>query len=163
MWTIRRWDRLAAALLLATAVASAQTNTASGVITHNGKSMTLRSASAVWDRAESRLTTDGEEHHGYGIYYGNWKADYIPNRRAGLPLSPLETEWSPDSSKVLVTKLDERHVAVVEGTGPFDVVLRGAGLVDDLRLDVVLARSEQPLVSHRFDEHSSQRPMAKTL
>jgi dipeptidyl aminopeptidase/acylaminoacyl peptidase len=60
--------------------------------------------------AERPLTSDGEEHHGYGIYYGNWKASYIPNKRAGKPLPPMETEWSPGSSRVLVTKLDERHV-----------------------------------------------------
>jgi len=61
--------------------------------------------------AERRLTTDGSRHHGYGITYGNWKAEYIPSKRTGTPLPPMETEWSPNSSKVLVTRLDERHVA----------------------------------------------------
>jgi dipeptidyl aminopeptidase/acylaminoacyl peptidase len=61
--------------------------------------------------AERRLTSDGEEHWGYGITFDNWKARYIPNKRAGTPLPPFETEWSPDSSKVLVTRLDQRHVA----------------------------------------------------
>jgi dipeptidyl aminopeptidase/acylaminoacyl peptidase len=61
--------------------------------------------------AESRLTENGEENFGYGIQYGNWKARSIPNSRAGTPLAPLASEWSPDSSKVLVTRIDQRHVA----------------------------------------------------
>jgi len=61
--------------------------------------------------AETRLTTDGEENFGYGIYYGNWQAIAIPNQRAGKPLPPMASEWSPDSTKVLVTRIDQRHVA----------------------------------------------------
>jgi len=61
--------------------------------------------------AETQLTNDGEEHFGYGIYYGNWKASFIPFKRAGTPLTPMASEWSPDSSKVLVTRIDQRHVA----------------------------------------------------
>jgi len=78
-----------------------------GVLTRGGN-LWLRDMATG---AERRITDDGEEHWGYGITYGNWKASHIPNERAGLPLPPLETEWSPDSSKVLVTRMDERHVA----------------------------------------------------
>ena len=61
--------------------------------------------------AESRLTDDGEENYGYGVYYGNWKASSIPRTRQGNPSPPMSTQWSPDSSKVLATRLDQRHVA----------------------------------------------------
>ena len=58
------------------------------------------------------LTDDGEPNNGYGLYYGNWKASYIPRLRSGERQVPMETEWSPDSKKVLATRLDDRHVAV---------------------------------------------------
>ncbi|RLE25341.1 MAG: hypothetical protein DRJ65_08000 [Acidobacteria bacterium] len=61
--------------------------------------------------AETRLTDDGEENFGYGIYYGNWKAAVIPRKRQGTPQPPMASEWSPDSSAVLVTRIDQRHVA----------------------------------------------------
>lgn len=57
------------------------------------------------------LTQDGREHYGYGLYYGNWTASYVPRQRAGKPLVPMGSQWSPDSRHVLVTRLDERHVA----------------------------------------------------
>ena len=38
--------------------------------------------------AESRLTDDGEENYGYGVYYGNWKASSIPRTRRGTPSPP---------------------------------------------------------------------------
>ena len=58
------------------------------------------------------LTDDGEPNNGYGLYYGNWKASYIPRSRSGERQVPMETEWSPDSKKLLATRLDDRHVAV---------------------------------------------------
>ncbi|MDE0064132.1 MAG: prolyl oligopeptidase family serine peptidase [Gammaproteobacteria bacterium] len=58
------------------------------------------------------LTDDGEPNNGYGLYYGNWKASYIPRLRSGERQVPMETRWSPDSKKVLVTRLDDRHVGV---------------------------------------------------
>ena len=58
------------------------------------------------------LTADGEPNNGYGLYYGNWKASHIPRVRSGERQSPMETRWSPDSKKVLATRLDDRHVAV---------------------------------------------------
>jgi dipeptidyl-peptidase-4 len=59
---------------------------------------------------EKALTTDGAPHFGYGIYYGNWKADYIARQRAGHDFPPMASEWSPSGQKVLVTRLDERAV-----------------------------------------------------
>ena len=58
------------------------------------------------------LTDDGEANNGYGLYYGNWKASFIPRLRSGERQVPMETEWSPDSKKLLATRLDDRHVAV---------------------------------------------------
>ncbi len=61
--------------------------------------------------AEQRLTQDGQPHFGYGIYYGNWTASYIPRERAGKPLVPMASHWAPGSQYVLVSRLDDRHVA----------------------------------------------------
>ena len=60
---------------------------------------------------ETRLTHDGSKHDGYGIYYGNWEANFVGRSRAGHPPPPMSSEWSPSSNRVLVTRLDERHVA----------------------------------------------------
>jgi len=62
---------------------------------------------------ETALTSDGEEHFGYGLYYGNWKASYIPRKRNGGDANypPMEAKWADNSRHVLVTRLDERHVA----------------------------------------------------
>ena len=62
--------------------------------------------------ARAPLTDDGEPNNGYGLYYGNWKASHIPRVRSGERQAPMETRWSPDSKKVLATRLDDRHVAV---------------------------------------------------
>ena len=56
------------------------------------------------------LTKDGEPNNGYGIYYGNWKASFIAREKSGQRQVPMEAKWSPDSRKVLVTRLDDRHV-----------------------------------------------------
>jgi dipeptidyl-peptidase-4 len=61
---------------------------------------------------EKSLTSDGEPHFGYGIYYGNWKAAVVPRTRSGGDENhpPMEAKWAPDSRHLLVTRLDERHV-----------------------------------------------------
>ncbi len=61
---------------------------------------------------ETALTSDGEPHFGYGIYYGNWYSSHIPRQRAGgdEAFPPMETHWAPDSRHILTTRLDERHV-----------------------------------------------------
>ncbi len=60
---------------------------------------------------EIALTSDGTENNGYGIYYGNWKAAYIPRLRTGQPQPPLGCEWAPDSRHILALKIDQSHVA----------------------------------------------------
>jgi len=60
---------------------------------------------------EKPLTKNGEPHFGYGIYYDGWQASYIPSKRTGKPMVPMESTWSPDSTKVIVTRVDQRHVA----------------------------------------------------
>jgi len=60
--------------------------------------------------AKRALTSDGEEHFGYGLNYGNWQARFIPEARAGKRLPPMEAYWAPDSRHLLATRLDERHV-----------------------------------------------------
>ena len=64
--------------------------------------------------AEKALTSDGVENFGYGIYSDGWKADFVPRlraRQAGNPAPPMETSWSPDSRRILVPRVDQRHVA----------------------------------------------------
>ncbi|MEU7871861.1 DPP IV N-terminal domain-containing protein [Dactylosporangium sp. NPDC049140] len=61
------------------------------------------------DGREWALTTDGEAHYGYGSgpeSTGN--ATLL--RKIGLPHLPPATAWSPDSSRVLAHRTDERHV-----------------------------------------------------
>lgn len=60
---------------------------------------------------EQQLTTDGEPNFGYGIWHDAWKAAYIPRERDAKPLPPLESYWSPDSRRVIVSRMDQRHVA----------------------------------------------------
>ena len=59
---------------------------------------------------EIQLTSDGSEHFGYGIYYGNWKAAHIPRKRSKQPQPPMGCHWAPDSKHLLVTRIDQRHV-----------------------------------------------------
>ena len=56
---------------------------------------------------ETQVTRDGQPHFGYGIYYGNWKANYVGRARADHGFPPLGAEWSPSGSTLLVTRLDE--------------------------------------------------------
>ena len=78
-----------------------------GMLTRDGN-LYLRDMAAGTDRA---LTGDGEPNFGYGVYYDGWKAAYIPRERAGEPLPPLESYWSPDSTRFIVSRVDQRHVA----------------------------------------------------
>jgi dipeptidyl-peptidase-4 len=61
--------------------------------------------------AERALTSDGEANFGYGIYPDNWNAAYVPRERSGMSLPPYESYWSPDSQRLVVSRLDQRHVA----------------------------------------------------
>ena len=55
-------------------------------------------------------TSHGSLLDGYGIYYGNWKAGFIPRSRYDGPVAPFEAHWAPDSSRVIVPRVDQRHV-----------------------------------------------------
>jgi dipeptidyl-peptidase-4 len=59
---------------------------------------------------ETALTSDGGVDNGYGIYPDGWKAAYIPRAKSATPLPPLGASWSPDSTRVLVSHTDQRHV-----------------------------------------------------
>ena len=58
---------------------------------------------------ESQLTTDGEEHFGYGVTPEGCCQE-ISNRRAGVTLAPT-ARWSPDGRRVATHRYDERDVA----------------------------------------------------
>jgi len=77
-----------------------------GVLTRSGN-LILRDMQTGGERP---LTGDGEPNFGYGIYYDGWKAAYIPRERAGKLLPPLDSYWSPDSRRVIVSRVDQRHV-----------------------------------------------------
>ena len=58
---------------------------------------------------ETQLTFDGEPYFGYGIISDQQK---LEEKRSGVsfPIPPLSTHWSPDGSKLIVKRLDERAV-----------------------------------------------------
>lgn len=58
---------------------------------------------------ERQLTFDGEPYFGYGIRPDQQKFEEL---RAGMerPVPPSATHWSPDGSKLIVQRLDERDV-----------------------------------------------------
>lgn len=55
-------------------------------------------------------SSDGSPLDGYGVYYGNWKAGFIPRSRYDGPVAPFEAHWAPDSSRVIVPRVDQRHL-----------------------------------------------------
>ena len=57
---------------------------------------------------ESQITTDGEEHYGYGVSPEGCCQE-ISNRRAGITLAPV-ARWSPDGRRVATHRYDEREV-----------------------------------------------------
>jgi dipeptidyl aminopeptidase/acylaminoacyl peptidase len=61
------------------------------------------------DGREWALTTDGEADHGYG-YGPDSTSNGTLLRKLGLPFLPPAVAWSPDSTKVLTHRTDERGV-----------------------------------------------------
>jgi dipeptidyl-peptidase-4 len=61
--------------------------------------------------AERALSTDGIEDFGFGIYYDNWLASFAARSQLGEKLPPMVYYWAPDSSRVMITRLDQRHLA----------------------------------------------------
>ncbi len=60
------------------------------------------------DNGELRLTTDGVPHHDYGSRPESYTRA-VTDRLAGRALAPMAT-WSPDSSKIVTHRLDQRRV-----------------------------------------------------
>ena len=86
------------------------------IVSPNGKWGLFTREGNLWLREmssgkEKALTEDGQPHFGYGIIYDGWKASFIPRQRSAEPQPPLESYWSPDSTKAIVTRVDQRHVA----------------------------------------------------
>lgn len=57
-----------------------------------------------------QVTADGSPDDGYAIYHGNYKGGHVPRSRAGSSGRPAGVVWSPDSRKVIVWRIDQRHV-----------------------------------------------------
>ncbi|GAA3621233.1 DPP IV N-terminal domain-containing protein [Lentzea roselyniae] len=78
----------------------------------DGKVAVSRRGHGLWARSGDRewaLTTDGSENYGYG--YGPDAMSYgTLMRKFGLPHMPPALAWSPDSTKVLAHRTDERNV-----------------------------------------------------
>ena len=64
----------------------------------------------VTDDLTTVITHDGSTLDGYGLYYGNWRAGHVPRSRHDGALPPFEVHWAPDSSRVIVARVDLRHV-----------------------------------------------------
>src|SRR3546814_6671897 len=60
--------------------------------------------------AAQQITTDGSPDDGYAIYHGNYKAGHIIRSRVDAHGQPAGIVWSPDSSKLIVWRIDQRHV-----------------------------------------------------
>ncbi len=88
---------------------------------HKDHNLWLKSADGKVDRA---LTTDGEDGLGYGLQTGSSTAFITLNRLMGG--IPPQAQWSPDSTRILTQRIDERNVrtlSLVEET-PRDGSLR---------------------------------------
>lgn len=57
-----------------------------------------------------QITTDGSPDDGYAISHGNFRAGFVPRSRNDANGQPAGLEWAPDSSKVIVWRVDQRHV-----------------------------------------------------
>ncbi|MFI8520004.1 DPP IV N-terminal domain-containing protein [Streptomyces sp. NPDC085481] len=80
----------------------------------DGKFAVSRRGHDLWARSlsdgrEWALTTDGEPDHGYG-YGPDSTSNATLLRKIGLPHMPPAVAWSPDSTKVLAHRTDQRAV-----------------------------------------------------
>jgi dipeptidyl-peptidase 4 len=81
------------------------------VVSPDGKWAAFLKDHNVWlrslrDHTERPLTRDGEEHYGYGTFPGTGGAMGLRPAQQKVPT----VLWSPDSSKLLTHRLDEREV-----------------------------------------------------
>ncbi|MGW6982377.1 DPP IV N-terminal domain-containing protein [Streptomyces sp. NPDC054932] len=84
------------------------------VLSPDGKTAVFRQGSDLWARSLSdgrtwALTTDGGADHSYGTG-PQATANATLLRKIGLPHLPPAVAWSPDSTKVLAHRTDERSV-----------------------------------------------------
>ena len=73
-----------------------------------GANLWLRDVSTGIEQA---LTTDGRPDDGYGIRPDGWKADFVIRERNATRLPPWGLQWSPDGTRLIIPRLDQRHVA----------------------------------------------------
>lgn len=66
---------------------------------------------AQGDGEPQQITSDGSPDDGYAIYHGNYKAGHVIRSRVDANGQPAGIVWSPDSSKLIVWRIDQRHVA----------------------------------------------------
>ncbi|MBV8933685.1 MAG: DPP IV N-terminal domain-containing protein, partial [Kutzneria sp.] len=79
-----------------------------GVVSPDGQLAVFRRGYDLWARSlvegrEWALTTDGHEDYDYGT-------EPDPATKLGMPSMPAAVAWSPDSTRVLVTRTDQRGV-----------------------------------------------------
>ncbi|HEY5755360.1 MAG TPA: DPP IV N-terminal domain-containing protein, partial [Steroidobacter sp.] len=85
------------------------------LVSPDGRSAAFTRDGNLWLRdltndQERALTDDGEKNFGYGITPDGWKAAFVPRLRSGVSPPPLESYWSPDSKRLIVSRVDQRHV-----------------------------------------------------
>lgn len=57
-----------------------------------------------------QITWDGTPDDGYAIHHGNYKGGYVPRSRVAGNGQPAGVVWAPDSSRLIVWRIDQRHV-----------------------------------------------------
>ncbi|CAM3933820.1 DPP IV N-terminal domain-containing protein [Kibdelosporangium persicum] len=97
-----------------TALADAPLGSPLEVLSPDQKVAVSRRGHDLWARSlsdgrEWALTTDGEPGYGYG-YGPDCTSNATLLRKIGLPHLPPAVAWSPDSTKVLAHRTDEREV-----------------------------------------------------
>lgn len=65
---------------------------------------------AAAGEAAQQITVDGSPDDGYAIYHGNYKAGHVPRSRNEANGQPAGVVWAPDSRRVIVWRVDQRHV-----------------------------------------------------
>jgi dipeptidyl-peptidase-4 len=89
--------------------------TTSMSVAPDGVSAVLVREGNLWLRdmktgAEHALTTDGRPDNGYGIPPDWGDTHRLATLRDGKPVAPFGVRWSPDSRRVIVTRVDQSHV-----------------------------------------------------
>jgi dipeptidyl aminopeptidase/acylaminoacyl peptidase len=86
------------------------------LVSPDGRNALLVRDHRLWLRdtatgAEQALVEQGEPDFGFGITPDAWMMNHIPRSRARQAMPPFQASWSPDSRRVLVPLVDQRHVA----------------------------------------------------